>query len=193
MCDGRQIALVGWCCAEVWDLDSCTRVWESDALYRMGSTRHIAFSPQNDLLTRLVGADLHLLDAVSGEELLKLHSGWDVAWAADGTRLLTSDWHGRVCVWDVASARSTKHAPLLFQCETGHNGPSCSFFDGHRSILTDHGVFPVLPEHRPPCAADDHMPPETAWGLRNDGWIWQLGGGMGERRVCWLPPAYRPD
>jgi hypothetical protein len=92
----------------------------------------------------------------------------------------------------VASARSTKQVPLLFQCEIKHEWTFCSFIDGHRSILTDHDIFSIPPEHCPPCAADDLVPPETWWMLRDDGWIWQFGGAIPKRRVCWLPPAYRP-
>jgi len=28
--------------------------------------------------------------------------------------------------------------------------------------------------------------------LRDDGWIWRVRAGKGERRVCWLPLVYRP-
>ena len=117
-----------------------------------------------------------------------------LAWAADGTRLLTSNEYGKVLVWDVASAKSSKQAHLLFECNTSHHTTSVSFFDSHRSILTDHGLFPIPPQHRPLCAADDLVPPcpKSLSRLRDDGWIWRVGAGQEDHRVCWLPPAYRP-
>jgi WD40 repeat protein len=158
----------------------------------------LILSPQNDLLLHLSSTKVNLLDAISGDRVIKWKSPskrWytDATWAEDGSRLLTSEEGGVVHVWDVASARSTKQIHLLFEYDTSHPTTSCSFFNCHRSILTDHGVFPIPLQHRPACAADDLMPPspETLLRLRDDSWIWQVGG-MNEWRVCWLPPAYRP-
>src|SRR5260370_40136098 len=37
----------------------------------------------------------------------------------------------------------------------------CSFFDSHRCIIMDGDVYPIPLEHRPPCAADDLVPPRS--------------------------------
>jgi hypothetical protein len=97
-----------------------------------------------------------------------------------------------VRLWDVSSARTTKQIHLLYKVDTSHPITSCSYFDSHRAIITDFGIFPIPPQHRPPCAADDLLlpAPETTLRLRDDSWIWWVGG-TSDRRVCWLPPAYR--
>jgi len=61
--------------------------------------------------------------------------------------------------WDVAEARASKQVKLLFYFVTEHRTTVCSFFDGHRYIATDHGVFPIPSECHPPCAAADLKPP----------------------------------
>jgi len=178
---------------ELRDLGSPTcRVWKSDA-----SAHHVALSPQNNLVAWVGHYCFGLLDAVSGKEVVAQYLKWSLkflAWAADGTRLLTSDGYDKVLFWDVALAKSSNQVHLLFQCDTSHYTTSLSFLNSHRSILTDHGLFPIPLQHRPPCAADNLVPPspETLLRLRDDGWIWWVGAGRGERRVCWLPPACRP-
>jgi len=161
----------------------------------------VAISPQNDLVACLEWAQCSLVDAISGETVVqwlsKLHTSWpqiSVAWSTDETRLLTCTKDGMVRVWDVASARALKQVRLLFQFNTEHRATVGSFIDGHRCIATDHGVFPILPEHRPPCAAADLEPPsqEALLRLRDDGWIWRVQAGRDERRLCWLPLVYRP-
>jgi len=193
--DSRQVAFIGDR-VELWDLDTRSRVWTSD----VQNCVRVVFSPQNDLLACLVRYYCVLVDAVSGEEVVRWktrHSSQyqnDVAWGADETRLLTSDDEGMVYVWDIASARSSQDINRLYHCDTSQRTTSCSFFDNHGSILTDHGIFPIPTEHRPPCATGDTQPPsqETVLRLRDDGWIWCIRAGAGDRRVCWLPPAYRP-
>jgi hypothetical protein len=157
----------------------------------------VAFSPQGDLVAWLGEWCFGLLHAVSGTRLIQqvfdvAGTQSNLAWAADGTQLLTSDSRGMVRVWDVASAESTKRVHPLFECDTSHRTTSCSFFDSHRFIVTDHGFFPIPVQYRPPCAADDFLriPPETLLRLRQDGWIWRVGG-TSDRRVCWLPLTYR--
>jgi hypothetical protein len=109
-------------------------------------------------------------------------------------QLMTSDNSGNVRIWDVTSTRSTQELYLLFQCNTSHHTTFCSFFDSHRCIITDHGLFPIPPQHRPQCAANDIVPfsLETLLRLREDGWIWAVRRGKADRRVCWLPLTYRP-
>ena len=190
--------------AELWDLGSPTRVWKSRLEVRdWDDSVRVAFSPRNDLIAWLEDHFLEMLDAISGEKKFRLDSSdrWpflDIAWDADGRQLLTNEWrdngkdnNSTVRIWDVASARSTKQANLLFQFDTPHRVTFCSFFNSHRSIVTDHGIFAIPAEHRPACAAGDLGPPETVLRLRKDGWIWQVGGGKSDRRVCWLPPTYR--
>jgi len=116
-----------------------------------------------------------------------------IAWSDDGTQVLTSEWLGVVCVWDVTSARSTKQANLLYNSITRIAQYPVRSSINHRCIVTDHGIFPIPPQHRPPCADGDLVPPslEILLRLREDGWIWRVGRGRDEQRVCWLPPAYR--
>jgi len=113
------------------------------------------------------------------------------AWSTDGALLLTGAESGTVQVWDVASPWPAKRVHLLFDCDTEHRVTMCSF-DGYRCVLTNHGVFPIPPQHRPLCAADDLHPTGTLLRLRDDGRIWLVGQGISERPVCWIPPAYRP-
>jgi len=82
---------------------------------------------------------------------------------------------------------------LLFDLDTQHRTTFCSFLMATGPSSPTRGVFPIPPAPTP-CAADDHLLPssETLLRLRDDGWIWLVGGGIGERRVCWLPPTYRP-
>jgi len=200
--DSKQVVFLGDNGeVELWHLGSRARVWRADirSLSISATGSRVAFSPQNDLVAWLNRSQIGLLDAISGEVVVKLRSSsrWDqidIAWAGDGMRLLTSDKAGKVCVWDVASARSAKKLHLLFEYDTKYPTASCSFFDSHRCILTDHGLFPIPLQYRPPCAVDDRMPPspEKLLRLRDDGWILLVGREIGERRVCWLPPAYRP-
>ena len=198
--DGRQIAFSGSSGAEAWDLGSSTCVWKLLSPER-GWVVAIAFSPQKDLVACLEESHCSLVDTISGETVVR----WDsspqskypqsgLAWSTDGTRLLTCSWDGVVYVWDAASARASKQVRLLFHLDTEHRATVCSFFDGHRCIATDYGVFPIPPEHRPPCTAADLEPPsqEALLRLRDDGWIWRVRAGGDERRVCWLPLAYRP-
>jgi len=202
--DSRQVAFVGGRGeVETWDLDSRACVWkyQSPEQYTVVA---VAFSPQKDLVACLEEeSHCSLIAAISGETVVRWHSNsesypdWvqtSVAWSTDETRLLTCEYGGMVSVWDVASARASMLVELLFHFDTEHRTIVCSFFDSHRCITTDHGVFPIPPEHRPPCAAEDLEPPsqETLLKLRNDGWIWRVQAGGDEQRVCWLPPAYRP-
>ena len=187
-----------WGLVELIDLNSRTRVWRSQVGERMWFPA-VAFSPQNDLVAWLGRRDFGLLDATSGKDVVRQHIAFrsnqlGLAWAANATQLLTCGWDGVVCVWGVASARTTHQVHLLYQCDTLHRSFSCSFFDNHRYFVTDHGLFPIPPQHRPSCAADDLVPlsSETLLRLREDGWIWLIRGGTGERRVCWLLPTYRP-
>ena len=198
--DGSQVAFAGPGGAEVWDLGSSTCVWK----FPSPEEDHvigITFSPQKDLVACLEQLHCRLLDAISGETVVRWESRSDstdaqmnLAWSTDETRLLTCTEDSVVWVWDVASARASKEVRLLFHFATEHRVEICSFFDGHRCIATDHSVFPIPPEHRPPCAAADLEPPsqETLLRLRDDGWIWRVRAGRGDRRVCWLPPTYRP-
>jgi hypothetical protein len=96
-----------------------------------------------------------------------------------------------VRAWNVVSTNPPEEVHQLFKRSAS---TFCSFFDSHRYIATDHGLFPIPPQYRPPCAADNLVPPspETLFRLREDGWIWLVGGGKDDQRVCWLPPAYRP-
>jgi hypothetical protein len=188
--------------AELWSLDSCTPMWQSKVQGWMG-IYHVVFSPQDDLIAFGGDSRLALLNAVSGETVFE-QSKWiggqrwhcqysHLTSAADGTQLLTSviiDGRGRAYVWGVTSGISSKAVHLLFEFDTSHRTTVCSFFDNHRYIATDYGLFPISPQHRPSCAADDLVPPEILLRLREDGWIW-LVGGKRERRVCWLPPAFR--
>ena len=147
----------------------------------------------------MLGSVLNLVDAVSGEMVVRWeksrpHSSRfqsNVAWATDGTRLrlLACDWGGVVYVWDVVSARTPKRVELLFHFDTRHRVTVCSFIDSYRCIATDHGVFPIPAEHRPPCAAADLGPlsEETLLRLRDDGWIWRVRVGKGERRSVLAP------
>jgi len=199
--DGKQVAFgSGQGGVEVWDLDSITRVWK-----QQGPTQPwvigVAFSPQEDLVACLENGHCSLADAISGKTVVRWesapHSQYtqsDAAWSTDETRLLTCDLGGIVYVWDVASARASKRVDLLFHFDTKQDTKVCSFFDGHRCIATDRGIFLIPPEHRPPCAAADLEPPsqETLLMLQDDGWLWRFQAGRGERRVCWLPPTYRP-
>jgi len=135
------------------------------------------------------------VDAISGESVVTWdpwNSGLGLKWSSDGRQLLTGSEMG-VQLYDMASARSTKQAYLLFEYDTKHYTTSLSFFDGHRYILTDHGLVGIPPQHRPPCATDARVLhcSETVLRLRDDGWIWLVGGEKGEQRVCWLPPTYR--
>jgi len=193
--DGGQV--------ELWDLESCTRLWQSRVVNKgqVVNERRIecvAISPQNGLVAWLGWSDVFgLLDAVSGNTVVEQHIDTTVqtylAWAADGKQLLTSDrFDGVVRLWDVSSARSTNQVHLLYEYNTSHRTSICSFFDSHRYILTDHGLFPLPREHRPQCAADDLVPTssEALLRLRQDGWIWVVRA-KSERRVCWVPPAYR--
>jgi len=182
---------------ELWDLDSCIRVWKIDLHSDIGFGGRVAISPQHDLLVWSDFSISGLVDAMSGESVVIWYPderSTGLAWSEDGTQLLTGGSDGRVRVCDVASVRSTKQVHLLYECDTKHPVTFISFFDGHRCILTDLGLFPIPPQHRPACAADNRMPlsPETFFRLRDDGWVWFVGSGIGERRVCWLPPAYRP-
>jgi len=160
----------------------------------------VAVSPQNDLVmcSGISSNAFTLLDATSGRVIRRWLDGrynrGITAWSADGMRLLMSYSDGTVDLWDLTSARTTNQFHTLLQIDTPLLTSSLSFADGHRYIATDHDVFPIPPQHRPPCAADDDMPPspEILPRLRKDGWVWLVGGGKGERRVCWLPPAYRP-
>jgi WD40 repeat protein len=195
--NGRQVLLgdqVGQ--VELWDLDSRTCMWKSRDKRRV-EVVCIASSQKDDLVAWLDEYDGGLLDAVSGDEITReffcrgeKHAY--IAWAADGTQLLTSHPGGNVRIWDVISARSTRNVDLLFQIDTSHYTTFCSFFDNHRFIATDHGLFSIPPQHRPACAVDDQVPLslEKLLRLRPDGWVWQVGE-TGDRRVCWLPPTYR--
>src|SRR5258707_1144623 len=72
--------------AELWDLDSRTRVWKS-GLPGQHSIICMAFSPQNDFVAWLGYTNSGLLDAISGESLITWDSiGWptSVTWAGDG-------------------------------------------------------------------------------------------------------------
>ena len=82
---------------------------------------------------------------------------------------------------------------MVYEYDTSRRMEFCFFLDSRRCIITDHGIFPIPPQHRPACALDDTVSPspKTLLRLREDGWIWVVGR-KGERRVCWLPPAYRP-
>jgi len=197
--DNRQVA-IGDRNGHVtlWDLDRRARMWKQRDLKKWAHT--VAVSPQNDLV--VCSGYSHdaftLLDATSGRVIQRCpdepYTKRNVAWSADGKRLLISYDNRIVHLWDVASARTINQLHLLMQIDASLSTTSLSFADGHRCITTDHGVFPIPPQHRPPCAADDHVPPslETMLRLRKDGWVWLVGGDKGERRVCWLPPAYRP-
>jgi len=198
--DGRQIACGGdQGMTDLLDLNTRSRVWQTRVQNDEGGFIKVAFSPKDDLVAWLGPFEFGLLDAISGEKVLEcdsaIQSGYThIAWADDGTQVLTSEWLGVVCVWDVTSARSTKQASLLYKLDILYHTRFFSFFDNHRCIVTDHGIFPILPQHRPPCADGDLVPPslEILLRLRWDGWIWRVGGGRDEQRVCWLPPAYRP-
>jgi WD40 repeat protein len=112
-CDSKQIAFVSFGgVAELWDLDSRTHIWTSDAIAGIFShAPYVVFSPRSDLLACINMCYLTLLDAVSGETDFRLDGSFtfgilyytNVAWAADGTRLLTHDDEGCVCVWDVVT------------------------------------------------------------------------------------------
>jgi len=197
--DSRQVVFVNDRReAELWDVGRRIRMWKSDLRSGIRSAHRIAFSPQYDLLVWSGYSKYGLLDAISGESTITWPSYNErtpaLAWSADGLRLLTGDSEmgGKVRVWDMSPAQSTEQAHP-FEYNTNHRATFCSFFDGHRYILTDHGLFPIPPQHRPTCAANECVPPslETFFRLRDDGWIWLVGRRIGERRVCWLPPAYR--
>jgi WD40 repeat protein len=195
--DSTQVLVGDYESVELWDLNSQTRAWQTYTWWYTYFVRAVAASPANNLVTWQGSYTFGLLDAVLGDIVIdEMDTSRELSgliWAADGTRLLTSDDSGKVHIWDAASARSTKQIHLLFAWHTSHSTISCSFFDGHRCIVTDHGVFPIPPEHRPPCAADDDVPPsrEKLLRLRDDGWIWWVGR-RSERRVCWVPLTYRP-
>lgn len=158
-------------------MDTCTRVWESQVLLNCA----VAFSPKNDVIAWLGHDYLDLLDPASGEKIIEIHldamsARAYIAWASDATRLLMAGRFGGGCevrLWDMESARSTKQIHLLSQWNVSFHASFCAFFDGHRYALTDHGLFPILPEHRPPYAAGDlvHTSSETLLRLRDDGWI----------------------
>jgi len=197
--DSRQVVIGDYNgFVTLWDLDSCTLLWKLQALKRRINL--VTVSPQNDLVvcSEFYPDGFVLLDATLGqviqrcprERCIKIN----VAWSADGKRLLISYDNCTVHLWDVALAKTTNQLHLLLKIDALISTTSLSFADGHRCITTDHGVFSIPPQHRPPCAADDHVPPslETMLRLRKDGWVWLVGGAKGKRRVCWLPPAYRP-
>jgi len=182
---------------ELWDLERCIRLWQTTVTDQV-RIECVAISPQNDLVAWLGWSKVFgLLDAVSGnmvvEQRIDAKIQTYLSWTADGTQLLTSDrFDGVVRLWDVSSARSTNQIHLLYEYNTSYRTSICSFFDDHRYILTDHGLFPLPREHRPQCAADDRVPTssEALLRLRQDGWIWLVQVNC-ERRVCWVPPAYR--
>jgi len=188
--------------AELWNLESRNRLWSVQAQTwtpKMAAIVCVAFSPRNDLVAWLGDNHFGLLDAVSGENLVEQLVNFNadqscLAWASDGMQLLTSEWGGMVRIWKVSSAKSTRQIQLLFECNTLYDATFCSFFDSHRRIITNHGTFLIPPQHRPACAADDLLPPspESLLRLRKDGWIWLVGGREDERRICWIPPAFRP-
>jgi WD40 repeat protein len=193
--NSRQVAFATWDDeVELWDLDSRIRVWEANT---PRWPNFVAFSPKNEVIAWSGGYYFGLLDAISGEPILEQRcgDGIDLVWAADGTQLLTSHGILNVCIyhWDVTSSRSTRQARLLCQYNTSDHIESYSFSDSHKSIVTDLGPIPIHPQHRPLCSTDDLIAPlgENLLRLQKDGWIWQVGL-AGKRRVCWLPPAYRP-
>jgi WD40 repeat protein len=158
LCDeGRNI--------ELWDLDNCTCMWKSQVL-EAPNISCVEFSPQKDLVAWAGPGEFGLLDAISGCTIVeprRFHGAGSVrpyvAWAVDGTQLLTAGWfNGIVCLWDMTLARSSKQVNLLYQWDTSHRTTYCVFFDYHRGIIADHVLFPIPPQYRPACAADDLVP-----------------------------------
>jgi len=113
----------------LWDLDSCAFVWEQRSLTYL--IFQVAFSPLSNLVA-LRGGSIALLDATSGQIIWQHHLGvrmLDVAWATDGTRLLTRNDGGAVFLWDVASAISTKGVDLLIEYDIFRSAPSSMAID----------------------------------------------------------------
>jgi hypothetical protein len=188
---------------QLWDIKTRTCVWKSQD---RGQTPivYTAFSPQNNFVAWLEQSHLCLLkNNTSGDEVARNRiqagnwsEGSKLAWAADETRLLTSDSRGVVRIWDVAQAgpvmqlRRLDFDPLPKSHTTLQ---FLSFFDRHQSLVTDHGSFTIPENFRPPCANNILVPcPAKLLALRKDGWIWLVRAGNEDRFLCWLPPAYRP-
>jgi len=134
-------------------------MWKSQVLKERVDV--MAISPQNDLVvcSGYFTGTFTLLDSTSGQVIQQCPDGQDTmrmaAWSADGMWLLISDNNHTVHLWGITLARTTKQLHQLLKIDTPLPIMSLSFADDHRCITMDHGVFPIPPQHRPPCAADD--------------------------------------
>jgi WD40 repeat protein len=128
-------------------------VWKSQVLGQK-EINCVALSPPNNLVAWVARWCIGLIDAISGKMIII--QSFDVepvqtclAWAADRSQLLTCEANGIVRLWDAVSVRSVNEVKLLYQWSILHFTSFCSFYDGHRYIVTDHGLFLIPPQHRP--------------------------------------------
>ncbi|KAL7280370.1 hypothetical protein ACG7TL_005295 [Trametes sanguinea] len=158
---------------------------------------------------------LRLHDASGRVRWLERHTSklTSLAFSDDCTRALAGTGDGQVFLYDLAQSLcgASKHDfPATTPCPAS-TAPARRFSSGGtrqvdrvafspdgQGIVTERSYIPLLSENRPVArsTAANHSLPVTPAYFITDGWLWRsfgLDAEAGSCRLCWLPPALRPD
>ena len=143
-----------------------------------------------------------------------------LAFSSDGTRAVGMHWRSSECsIWDVSSVAplsnlKSDQLPVLaapppvvlirtFDRDSWEKNEPVSFSRDGRAIVTNGSFTPLPSPDLWPLSA--HRQAEDDAGQQgsaavgtpcayffSDGWVWRGGPGSQRRRVCWIPPEYRP-
>ncbi|KAI9059935.1 hypothetical protein FKP32DRAFT_1679466 [Trametes sanguinea] len=135
-----------------------------------------------------------------------------LAFSDDRTRALAGNRDGEIFLYDLAQLVAEVAGPddptaaqrpasatvpeRQYSSGSTRHVDRVAFSPDSRAIVTERSYIPLRPEHRPACSrsrtAGASEPPAY---LIRDGWLWcaRAEAGSGCRRLCWLPPVFRPD
>ncbi|KAI9059864.1 WD40 repeat-like protein [Trametes sanguinea] len=130
-----------------------------------------------------------------------------LAFSDDCTRALVGFSDGRISLYDISqlidvaenrvstqSTSDTVPAVPEYEFTTGSSEgvKHIAFSPDGRGIITEGNYTPLQVEQRPRSSVivDPSLPP--AYFL-SDGWLWRSTPEAGCRRVCWVPPTFRPS
>ncbi|KIJ18101.1 hypothetical protein PAXINDRAFT_97605 [Paxillus involutus ATCC 200175] len=159
----------------------------------------IAFSPKADLVafgskrSRDDGS-ITLLDVRTRTILWKVDPNRvdvvSLSFSRDGTRLLSGASTGHIALWNVAIASNgtNSEATLISSFQAGSEIQYVSFSRDEKSIVSDASCHDMP---RSPSGAEQTQTPEqrAVEHFLLDDWLWR--GVPDQRRLCWIPVAFR--
>jgi WD40 repeat protein len=149
-----------------------------------------ALFPNGEQFAVAVDNVVQIWDLVSGDLQKTLEGYWsqvlEIAFSVDGTQIASSCYDGTVHMWNGATgaelqAFKTQGTP----CGLMYSSDEKSIFTKLGPITIPKELVPVRKSYNAAMQPSTHNP---GYFMR-DGWLWTQ---RPERRICWIPPAWRP-